>query len=79
MNNAFLFMQILQSLGNLGDNVPREMFAKVGEANDLMEELSTRGQLKNDVIILPRFRKVYEFDDVGMIQLSHDLNFFQDV
>jgi hypothetical protein len=44
-----------------------------------MEELATGTQLKNDIVILPGLREIDQLDDVGMVQLSHDLDFFQDV
>lgn len=57
----------------------RKFFAKVCQANNLMEELAALGEFENDVVILSRFRKFDEFDDVWMIKLTHDLYFFQDV
>lgn len=44
-----------------------------------MEELATGRELEDDVVVLLGFRKVDELDDVGMIELPHDLNLFQDV
>ena len=44
-----------------------------------MKQLASRAQLEDYVIILPRFREVDETDNVGMVQLTHDLNFFEDI
>lgn len=44
-----------------------------------MEELATGAQLQYDVIVLFRFGEVDQADDIGMVQLAHDLNFFEDV
>jgi hypothetical protein len=44
-----------------------------------VEQFTARGQLENNVVILPRLRKFDELDDVGMVKLSHDLNLLQDV
>lgn len=35
------FVEVSNSLGNLDDDVPRELFGKVGEFDDLMEEFSS--------------------------------------
>ena len=52
MHNTSLLMQILQSLGHLQDDMPRQIFAEVGETNDLVEELATRAELEDDVVVL---------------------------
>ena len=44
-----------------------------------MEELSARAQFENDVVVLPGLGEVDEADDVGMVELSHYLDFFEDV
>lgn len=42
-----------------------------------MEQLTARAELENDVVELRGFRKVDESDHVGMVQLAHNLDFFQ--
>jgi hypothetical protein len=44
-----------------------------------MEKLASGAKLKNDVIVLSRLGKVDELDNVGVIKLTHDLDFFQNV
>jgi hypothetical protein len=44
-----------------------------------MEELATGAKLENDVVVLSGFGEVDKTDDVGVIQLPHDLNLFEDV
>jgi len=44
-----------------------------------VEEFSSRTKLQNDEIVLSGFRKIDELDDIGMIQLAHDLNFLENV
>lgn len=56
-----------------------EIFTEIRQANDLVEQLATRTQLEDDEVMLAGFGKVDEANNIGMIQLSHDLNLFQDV
>lgn len=79
MNNALVFVQILERLGNLDNDVSRQLFAKVGEANNLVEQLATRSKLENNVVVRFRLGKVNQLDDVGVVKLSHNLDFFEDV
>ena len=72
-------MQIFKRFGYLHDDVPREVFAEVCETYDLVEQFAARAQLQHDKIVLPRLAEINEFDDIGMIQLSHNLNLFEDV
>lgn len=44
-----------------------------------MEQFATWGKFENDVVILLGFGKVDELDDVGVVQLAHNLDFFQNV
>lgn len=79
MDDSCLFVKILQRLGNLGNDMPRKIFTEVGKTHDLMEQLATRAELKDDVVVLFGLGKVDQFDDVGVIQLSHNLDFFKDI
>jgi hypothetical protein len=56
-----------------------EIFAEVGESDDLMEELAARTQLQDDVVVLLGFGEVDQSDDIGMIKLTHDLDFLEDI
>ena len=52
MHNAPFFVQILERLGHLHNNVPAQLLAEVCETHNLMEELSARTQFQNDEVVL---------------------------
>lgn len=79
MNDPLFFMQILKRFSYLNDYVPTQVLAKVGQSNYLVEELSARAQFQNDEVVLRRLRERNEFDDIRMVQLSHYLDFLEDV
>lgn len=79
MDDATFFMQIQQCFCDLSNDMTTQVFAEIGQTNDLMEQFASRAQLKHDIVILPRFGKVNQSDDIGMIKLSHDLDLFQNV
>lgn len=56
-----------------------EVFTEVRQANNLMEELPAGAEFQDDIIILARLGKLNQFDDVRVIDLAHNLYFFQDV
>lgn len=56
-----------------------QLFTEVCQADDLVEQLATGGKFEDDVVVLPRFGEFNELDDVGMVELSHNLNLFEDV
>jgi hypothetical protein len=67
MYHASLFVQVLQSLGDLDNDVSREILAEVGQPDDLVEELAARAQLENDIVVLSRFCEVDELNDIRVI------------
>jgi hypothetical protein len=79
MYNTLFLVQILQSLGDLDNDVSRELFAKVGETDDLVEQLATGCQLENNVVVWLCLGKLDEFYNVGMVQLAHNLHLFEDI
>jgi len=79
MHYTSLFMQVQQSLCDLGDDVSRKVFTKVCETNDLVEELTARAKLQDDVVVLTGFDEFNEFDDIWVVKLSHNLNFLENV
>lgn len=79
MHDASDLVEVLQGPGDLDDDVPRQVLAEVGEPDDLVEQLAARCQLEDDVVVLFRFGKVDEVDDVGVFQLAHDLNLLQNI
>lgn len=44
-----------------------------------MEKLASRTELENDVVVLTRLGEVNELDDIRVVELSHNLYFFEDV
>lgn len=56
-----------------------QVLAEICQAYDLMEQFASWAQLEDDVVVLPRFGEVDELDNVGVIKLSHDLYFFEDI
>ena len=44
-----------------------------------MEQFATLCEFENDIVILPRFREIDKLDDIRVIKLAHNLDFFQDV
>jgi hypothetical protein len=79
MNNTCFLMQILKCIGNLSDDVPGQVFAKIRKTDDLVEKLAARAQFKNNEIVLPRFGEVDEFNDIWVVKLPHNLNLFEDI
>ncbi len=67
MHHAGGLVQEFERLCDLGDDVPRQVLAEVGEAHDLVEELAARAQLQNDKVVLPRLVEVDELYDVTVI------------
>ena len=45
----------------------------------MVKELTARTKLEYDVVVLACFGELDKLDDVGMVKLSHDLDFFEDV
>ena len=79
MYDSSVLVEIFQCFGNLQDDVTRKVFAKVRQTHNLVEELSTRTQLENNVVVLASFREFHQRDDVGVVELTHDLDFFEDI
>lgn len=79
MHNAGCLMQIFNRFGNLKNDMPTEIFAKVGQSHDLVEELAAGAELEDDVVILPGFGKVDQFGDIGVVEVAHDLHFLEDI
>jgi hypothetical protein len=67
MYNTLLFMQIHQCVRDLDDGMPTQLLTEICQSNDLMEELATGAQLKDDVVVLLRFGKINQLDDIRMI------------
>ncbi len=79
MHHAFVLVQVFHSIRDLRNDMSTEILAEVGQPDDLMEELAARAELQDNVVVLTRFGEVDEFDDIGMVQLSHDLNLLENV
>jgi hypothetical protein len=79
MNNTCFFVQILECLGDLNNDVSGEVLAKVCQTHDLMKQFAARAQFKDDEVVLPRFMEVDELDNVWMVELSHDLYLLENI
>lgn len=79
MHYTGFLVQVLQGIGNLSNDMSGEIFAEVGEADDLMEKLAARAKFKDNIVILSCLLKFDEFDNIRVLNLSHDLDFLQDV
>jgi len=79
MYDSGLLVKIIKSFCHLHNDVPREVFAKVSQTDNLVEELAARTQLQDDEVVLSAFREIDEADNVRVVQLAHDLDFLQDV
>lgn len=44
-----------------------------------MEELTSRAQLENNVVVLFGLGEFDELDDIWVVELSHNLHFLEDV
>jgi len=44
-----------------------------------MKQLAPWTEFKDDVVVLARLGKVDKLDNIRMVQLPHDLHFFEDV
>lgn len=72
-------MKILDGFGDLDDNVTAEVFTEIGQAHNLMEQFAPWTQFQNDIVVLARLGEFDEFDNIRVIELSHNLDLFQDV
>lgn len=44
-----------------------------------MEQFAAGAKFEDDVVVLARFGEVNQLDDVGVVKLTHDLDFLEDV
>jgi hypothetical protein len=44
-----------------------------------MEEFATRTQLEDDVVILLGLAEFNKLNDVGVVEVAHNLDFFEDI
>lgn len=72
-------MEIIQRFRHLHNNVSAEILAEVGQPDDLMEKLPPGTELQNDKVVLSRFGEFNELHDIRVIELTHNLNLFEDV
>lgn len=56
-----------------------QILAKIGQAHDLVEQFTSRAQLEDNIVVLTRFSEINQLDDVGMLNLPHDLDFLEDI
>jgi hypothetical protein len=58
MDNTSLLVQISECFCNLNDGMSGEVFGKVGETNNLVEEFAAWTEFEDDVVVLSGFGKV---------------------
>ena len=79
MHNTGLLMSVQKCVCHLFDDVSGKVLAEVRKADNLVEEFATWAEFEDDVVILFGFGELDKLDDVGVVNLSHDLDFFEDV
>jgi hypothetical protein len=52
MNDPLVFMEIQQGICNLYNDMPTQIFAEIGQADNLMEQLAARTEFKDNVVVL---------------------------
>lgn len=72
-------MKIFNGFGDLLNDVSAEILTEVGQSHDLMEELASGAKLQDDVVILAGFGEIDQLDDVGVVEVAHNLDFFEDI
>ena len=79
MDCSSLLMQILEGFGDLDDDMAGQILAKVRQAHNLVEQLSSWSKLEDDVVVLCRLGEVDEPDDVWVVECLHNLDLLQDI
>jgi hypothetical protein len=79
MNYTAFFVHMSNGIGNLFDDVPTEVFTKVGHTYDTVEKFSTIAQFQYEKVVFIGFGERDELYDILMLYTSHDLNFFENV
>lgn len=79
MNDSGFFVEILNRVRDLADDMSAEIFAKVGQSHDLMKQFTPGAKFKDYVIVLGRLREVDQFDDIGVVEVAHNLYFFENI
>jgi len=79
MYNTGILVKVFQCIRHLDNDMSGEVFAKVRQADNLVEKLATWAELEDDVVVLSRLGEIDQADDVGVVELAHDLDFFEDV
>ena len=79
MNNARGLVQVFDGVCHLANDMSTQIFAKVCQAHNLMEQFAPGAQFEDNVVVLASFRKVKQLDDVRVVNLAHDLDLFQDI
>ena len=72
-------MKVFNGVGDLSNDVTAQIFAEIGQSHDLMEKLAPRAEFQNDVVVLARFGEIDQLDDIGVIQVAHNLDLLEDV
>ena len=79
MDDPLLVVQMLESPGNLGDDVAAKILGKVRQSHDLMEQFAAGAQFQDKVVISLLLLEIDELDNIGMIQSAHYRHFFENI
>jgi hypothetical protein len=72
-------MQVFNGFGYLLNDVSAQILAEVGQSHDLVEELASGAELQNDVVVLSGFREIDQLDNIGVVEVAHNLNLLEDI
>ena len=79
MHKTRRLVQVFDGLCHLENDMATQILAKVGQPHDLVEEFPPGTQLEDDIVVLACFGEINQFDDVGVFNLPHDLDLFEDI
>lgn len=79
MNNPGCLMKVFNGFGDLFNDVSAEVLTEIGQSHDLVEELASGAKLQDDVVILSGFGEVDQLDDIGVVEVAHNLDFLKDI
>jgi hypothetical protein len=79
MDHAAFFVKIPNTSSYLIDHMSCQVFTKVRQLDNLVKKFAPFTKFKHQVIVVIRFGKMHQFDNVGMVDAAHDLYFFQNV
>lgn len=79
MDDTRLFVEIMNGISDLNNNMATEVLAKVSQLDYLVEQFAARAELQNNVVKLGGFREVDQTGNVGVVELAHNLHLFENI